>query len=107
VNGGSVVLYCEGGRSSGGRSARTDVRDPQRPEGEVRIAVIQHVRLPDGMGKKYPMPPVNDGPVTPARPAGAGGPRLGHPQAIQRPRGIGADPAVGESATGHDLRLTR
>jgi hypothetical protein len=72
VTSGSVVLYCQNQQIV--RAAITPdgtYAVPNVPPGSVRITVTSLLRTPDALRRKYPMPPVINGPIMPevGRPA--------------------------------------
>jgi hypothetical protein len=106
VTAGSVVLYCEGQQIVRGPIAPDGTYTiPNVPRGEVRVTVVPPVRLPDGFKKKYPTPPVIDGPTLPD--AGRAPKTTAIPARYCVPEESGLTLKVGRSATEFDIRLTR
>lgn len=109
VTGGSVVLYCDGShivRGLIGPDGSYEI--PNVPRGHARVTVAPPAILPEGMRKKYHLPPVVNGPVVPAarRPA-ANARAAAIPGRYGVPEESGLSVTVGRRVTEFDINLSR
>jgi hypothetical protein len=109
VTSGSVVLYCEGQQIVRGLIGPDGTYAiPNVLRGHVRVTVTPPVRLPVGLRKKYPMPPVINGPIMPdvGRPAkDSRTPAI--PERYGVPEESGLTVTVDRGVTEFDINLTR
>ena len=105
---GTVVVYCEGQRIVRGPIQPDGTYSvPNVPPGDVRIAVVPPLRMPEGFRLKLATPPVHDGPIMPGSGRAADDKFPAIPKRYGMPEESELTATVGRTSTEFDIRLTR
>ncbi len=105
---GTVVVYCEGSHIVRGPIQPDGTYSvPNVPPGDVRIAVVPPLRLPEGYRLKLATPPVHDGPIMPGSGRAADDKFPAIPKRYGMPEESELTAKVGRTPTEFDIRLTR